>query len=172
MLLRVKNLFVIPVAERSLPASLPLPPSPPLCLKATQQPILFPLTSSSLQVKLSTIPSLLLALRSQEKWIMGALPPRCSGISSTRPSPAPSCCVMLPHSVERRRANPRSRSLLQVICPRRDPNPIMCTQKTLHHVQPLTGVPEQVLGSDPAGRYKLGPTRAADLRTMRPAVRV
>lgn len=105
---------------------------------------LFSLISSSLQVKLSVTPSLLLFLRSQEKWIILALSPLCSSINSNLPSPwsfpAASCYLtawsaakLIPH---------HNRSQLQVICHRRDSNPIMCTQKTLNHVQAHTDVHE------------------------------
>ena len=50
---------------------------------------------------------------------------------------------LLPLSMERRKVNPHhNRSQLQVICHRRDSNPIMCTQKTLNHAQAHTGVHE------------------------------
>lgn len=126
-------------------------PSFPLCFHASRQrcklPV-SPLISSSLQVKLSMSPPLLLLLllflRSQEKWIILALSPQCSCINSALPSPwsvpAASCYLtawsaakLIPH---------HNRSQLQVICHRRDSNPIMCTQKTLNHAQAHTDVHE------------------------------
>lgn len=55
-------------------------------------------------------------------------------------APAASCYLtawsaakLIPH---------HNRSQLQVICHRRDSNPIMCTRKTLNHAQAHTDVPE------------------------------
>lgn len=58
-----------------------------LCDSPALSTSLFLLISSSLQVKLSMNPSLLLFLRSQKKWIILTLSPRSSSINSTFLSP-------------------------------------------------------------------------------------